>query len=111
MTKAAAEIRGMTLKGWKKGKGGPHFSKHGPGMGFADQKAYTEAAKALAAKTDNVIESKIGSTIFKYDKSTQNILIVNAKDRAIKTFHHAHDGIASFQKATQDHLNVINSQP
>ncbi|GAB4135590.1 MAG: hypothetical protein Tsb009_01980 [Planctomycetaceae bacterium] len=108
LTKAAEEIRGLTLKGWKKGKGGSHFTKHGRGMGYANQKAYTDAAKALAKKTDNVIEAKIGNTLFKYDKKMQNILIVNGKDRVIKTFHRAHNGIASFKKAMKDHWDVIN---
>ena len=106
-TAAGAEIREMTLKGWSKGKGAPHFEKHGDGMGFKDVKEYTDAAKALAATTENVIESKVGNIIFKYAKDTQRILIVNAKDRTIKTFYQAGNGLQSFKEAMQSHLEVL----
>lgn len=106
-TTAGAEIREMTLKGWSKGKGAPHFEKHGEGMGFTDLKEYTDAAKALAVKIEAVIESKVGNIIFKYDKHTQRILIVHAKDRTIKTFYKANNGLKSFKEAMLAHLELL----
>lgn len=79
-------------------------------MGFASQKAYTDAAKALAKKADNVVEGKVGNTLFKFDKDTNNILIINGKSRVIKTFYDARNGLQSFKEAMKNHLDVLRAQ-
>lgn len=79
-------------------------------MGFQSQKAYTDGAKALAKKADNVVEGKVGNTLFKFDKDTGNILIVNGKDRVIKTFYKSDKGIQSFKEAMRAHLDVLRNQ-
>jgi hypothetical protein len=45
--------------------------------------------------------------IFKYDKDTQRILIVSAKERTIVTFYKASDGLNSFKQAMRDHWDAI----
>jgi len=54
-----------------------------------------------------VIESKVGNIIFKYDKATGNILIVDIRERAIVTFYRATNGLASFKDAMLKHLNRL----
>ena len=108
--KAAEEIRNIKVTGWSKGKEAGHFADHAADMGITSQRAYTQAAKDLAKKADNVIESKVGNTLFKYDKATDNILIINGRNRKIKTFYKADHGLQSFQKAMQDHLKVLRNQ-
>lgn len=99
----------MKLKGWSKSKGGSHFDRHGRQMGYKNVTEYTNAAKVLAGKDDNVIENKIGNLIFKYDKQKENIHIVNAKVRVIKTFNKAAEGLESFKEAMQQHHKVLKN--
>ena len=109
VTKVAQQIREMSIKGWKKGKAATHFADHGVDMGFRNVTQYTNAAKELAKKSHNVVEGKVGNTIFKFDKDTSRILIVNGKDRVMKTFYEANNGLQSFKEAMKAHLDVLNS--
>jgi hypothetical protein len=89
VTQAGQELRNIKVTGWSKGKEAGHFADHAADMGIASQRAYTQAAKDLAKKVDDVIEAKVGNTLFKYDKTTDNILIINGGNRKIKTFFKA----------------------
>src|SRR5205807_614531 len=61
----ASDLENMALKGWKKGKGGPHLAKHAAEMGFNSVAEYTNAAKAFAKATGSTFTtSKIGNTFF-----------------------------------------------
>jgi hypothetical protein len=72
---------------------------------------YTQAAKDFARATGrNFTVAKIGNTYFKYDHDTGNLLIVNGKDRVIKTFYTTDEGLASFKRAMQQHIEVLRSQ-
>ena len=110
VTKAGKELRGIVIKGWRKGKGAVHFTKHGQGLGYKTLKEYTDAAIAFAKKTGNIIESKVGNIIFKYDYDTEMILIVSAKERTLVTFYKADHGLDSFEEAMQDHWQTLLKQ-
>ena len=109
VTNAGQELRDLTIKGWRKGKGAPHFTKHGQGLGFNSLKEYTEAAKQFQKMAGQVTESKVGNLLFKYDHATKRILIVSAKERTIVTFYKANNGIRSFQEAMAEHWKVLQA--
>ena len=109
VTNAGQELRDLTIKGWRKGKGAPHFTKHGQGMGFNSLKEYTEAAKQFQKMGGKVTESKVGNLLFKYDHATERILIVSAKERTIVTFYKANSGIRSLQEAMAEHWKVLQA--
>ena len=110
VTAAGESLRDMNFIGWRASKGSPHFVKHGQHMGYTNLRLYTEGAKEFAKKSGNVIESKVGNLIFKYDHDTQRILIASQKERTIVTFYNAKDGLASFKEAMVEHLKVITKQ-
>ena|GEM_PF-5514530 len=109
-TDAGRELRALTLKGWRKGKGADHQERHGQYMGYQSLLEYTEAAKHFQKMSGNVIEAKVGNMLFKYDHATQRILIVSAKERTIVTFYEARNGIHSFKEALMDHWLTLVKQ-
>jgi hypothetical protein len=110
LSEAAEEIRNIKLTGWSKGKEAGHYLDHAEEMGITSQTGYTAAAKQLAKKADCVIEQKVGNHLFKYDLATDNILIINGRNRKIKTFYKADNGLQSFREAMEAHLRVLCNQ-
>jgi len=106
------DLQDMNLKGWKKGKGSsPSHAVHAAEMGYESVAEYTNAAKEFAAASGKgFTTAKIGNTFFKYDHGTERILIVNGKDRVIKTFYKAENGTTSFKEAMQAHIAVLRAQ-
>ena len=99
-TAAETEISELVLEGWKKGMASkPSHVQHMVDMGLRNVAEYTNAAKALAARTNDVVVYKVGNTIYKYDTLNDYVLIVNAKSRVIKTFYDARNGFESFMQA------------
>jgi len=102
----ASSIRTMGLR-WEKGglKKVTHV-QHMVDMGLS-QTQYDKAARALAKKSQNVIEKRLHSHIYKYDLDTGNILIVHLKNRRIKTFYHADHGLDSFNQAMAENYKHL----
>jgi hypothetical protein len=79
ITDAGRELRALTLKGWRRGKGAIHQDRHGQYMGYQSLREYTEAAKQFQRMSGNVIEAKVGNMLFKYDHATQRVFDCQCK--------------------------------
>jgi Pretoxin HINT domain len=78
----------LRLKGFSKGELGEHFRKHGDEFPGMSQQDYLKRAKEFAAAADpnHKVDGR-GPFLIKYDPSTKEILIVNKKDREIRTLY------------------------
>ncbi len=67
-----------------------------------------KAKEFAASKGDHIVEEVVGNHIFKYDKVNDALLIINRKNRKIKTYY-KNDGRADdiFQTALVKHKNTL----